>query len=113
MTDPQDDDVFDPKAFAAEAEAAETARAERERDEEIEKLAGSPDLQQAMRDSGARQIDDHAYATNQGTVILMSPADQSRVELSDRLQRSIDRTRKWGAPGYLAFNQHALRGRGK
>lgn len=81
--------------------------------EQADKLELPLDLQEALRQSGARKIDYHTYATNEGTVILATPADMKRLELSNRLQGSIDRRRSWSDPGYLGGGLHAMRGRGK
>jgi len=72
-----------------------------------------PDLQEEVRKSGATKVDDHTYKTNEGTVILMSPADSARLQLSARLFHQVDRTKKWSEPGYLDPGKAAFRGRGK
>lgn len=120
MSDPQDDpDLNSPDTEVFEAalkrlgDRLRAKRADIDAPEQAEQVELSPDLQQALRDSGARRIDEHTYATNQGTVILMSPADMKRMALSDRLQGSIDRTRRWSEPGYIGGGVHAIPGRGK
>lgn len=99
------DDPLDTAAF-------EAWRAEMNQGEQAD-LTDSPDLQDAVRQSSARQTSKHSFATNEGIVILMSPADLKRLALSDQLQGSINRSRMWGEPNFLGSGQHALHGRGK
>lgn len=116
MNDPADDPDLkspDPELFEAALQRLIASRADIDQPEPADKLELPLDLQEALRQSGARKIDYHTYATNEGTVILASPADMRRMALSDRLQPGIDRTRPWGAPSYLGGGQHAMRGRGK
>ena len=56
------------------------------------------DMQAKFRQSGARQLDRHTFRTNEGTVILASPADIKREKLAKRIMKNVPRDRPWSLP---------------
>ena len=66
------------------------------------------DLQANARASAAPKVEDDgrfggldALQTNEGTLILGSPADVQRARLMNRLSKTVDRSRKYDLPAFL------------